>query len=215
MALVWADCVADTSTTTGTGALTVSGTSSMLTGQTFSDVCSTDDTFYYRVQHQTEVEWEEGLGTYSALNTVTRTTVIKSSNSDAEVDFAAGTKDVFIVLPSSVISAIIRSDATAVLTAGYTATPYDAGTKSSGTFTPSPADGTKQRYINGGAHTLAPQTGVSDINIEVTNNASAGAVTVSGYDKVVGTFDTTDTHVFDVTSRVGTSKSILYIQGIF
>jgi hypothetical protein len=214
MSLIWANRVADTTTTTGTGSITVSGTAQNAC-QTFSAVCTTNDTFHYEISSQSGTEWEVGLGTYSGTNTIARTTVLASSNSGSAVDFSAGTKDVALVHPASLIAKTILLDATANLTAGYTATPYDAGTKSTGTFTPDPALGNKQRFINGGAFTLAPQASVSDINFEVTNNGSAGAVTVSGFDKVVGTFDTTNAHVFDVTSRVGTSKKILYIQGIF
>lgn len=109
MALVWANCVADTTTTTGTGVITVSGTSSILTGQTFSAVCSTSDTFYGRIAHQTLNEWEEGLYTYSGTNQITRTTVINSSNSNSAVSFSAGTKDVTLVLPASVIATMVAT----------------------------------------------------------------------------------------------------------
>lgn len=95
MAHIHADGVADTSTTTGTGAIAVSGTAP--TGfRTFSAVCSTNDTFFYAIRHRTANEWEVGLGTYSASNEVTRTTVLKSSNAGSAVNFSAGTKDVFI-----------------------------------------------------------------------------------------------------------------------
>jgi hypothetical protein len=80
--------------------MTVSGTPP--TGsQTFSAVLSTSDTFYYGIQHQTLGEWEVGLGTYSSANTVTRTTVYSSSNSNTAVTFSAGTKNVYIPLASS------------------------------------------------------------------------------------------------------------------
>jgi hypothetical protein len=91
------DRVRDTATTTGTGSFTVSGTAP--TGyRTFSAVCATSDTFWYSIAHQSADEWEVGLGTYSGTNTVARTTVLKSSNSNAAVNFSAGTKDVFITL---------------------------------------------------------------------------------------------------------------------
>ena len=82
----------------------------------------------------------------------------------------------------------VRSNATSTLTKGYSATSYDAGTKSSGTFTPAPSDGNLQRYINGGAHTLAAPSASGDytITIQVTNNGSAGAVTLSGFTKTSG-----------------------------
>lgn len=79
---------------------------------------------------------------------------------------------------------------TATLTAGYTATPHDAGTKSSGTFTPLPADGNLQRYVNGGAHTLGKPTSDCSIVVLITNNASAGAINTSAFTKVRGGFTT-------------------------
>ena len=100
MAYVTADRVRDTTTTTGTGALTVSGTPA--SGfRTFSSVMSVSDTFYYAVQHQSANEWEVGLGTYSASNEITRTTVYSSSNAGSAVTFSAGTKDVFITLAAT------------------------------------------------------------------------------------------------------------------
>lgn len=87
----------------------------------------------------------------------------------------------------------LKSDTTAVLTAGFAATPYNAGTKSSGTYTPDEADGNLQYAVNGGAHTLAPPTNNSTIIIQYTNNASAGAITTSGFTLVDGdTISTTD-----------------------
>ena len=97
MAHVTADRVRDTSTTTGTGAFAVSGTAP--TGyRTFSAVLATNDTCWYAIQHQTAAEWEVGLGTYSSANTITRTTVLASSNAGSPVSFSAGTKDIFITL---------------------------------------------------------------------------------------------------------------------
>lgn len=99
MAHVTADRVRDTTTTTGTGAVTVSGTAPS-TYRTFSAVMATNDTCYYCVSHQTANEWEVGLATYSGTNQLTRTQVFKSSNSNAAVNFSAGTKDIAIVLPA-------------------------------------------------------------------------------------------------------------------
>jgi hypothetical protein len=62
---------------------------------------SVGDTCYYSIAHQTLNEWEVGLGTYSSANTITRTTVYTSSNSNAAVTFSAGTKDVMMVLAAS------------------------------------------------------------------------------------------------------------------
>lgn len=82
---------------------------------------------------------------------------------------------------------LIAASATATLTAGYSTTPYNAGTKSTGTFTPNETNGNFQYYTNGGAHTLAPPTNNCSLVIQITNNASAGTITTSGFTKVTGT----------------------------
>ncbi len=99
MANVVADAVKETTTSTGTGNLTLAGAVS--TFQAFSAVCANNDTFYYRVAHQSANEWEVGFGTFvSATPAIARTTVIESSNADAAVNFSAGTKDVILVVPA-------------------------------------------------------------------------------------------------------------------
>ena len=95
----------------------------------------------------------------------------------------------------------LRPDATANLTAGYTATAYNAGTKTTGTFTPDPANGNLQRAVNGGAHTLAPASvgggNAVSMVIQYTNDGSAGTITTSGFTKVTGdSLTTTNGHDF-------------------
>jgi len=98
MALVVNDRVKETSTTTGTGTLTLAGA---VTGfETFSSAIGNTNTTYYAIVHTSNSEFEVGLGTVSA-GALARTTIISSSNSDSAVDFAAGTKDVFCTLPAS------------------------------------------------------------------------------------------------------------------
>lgn len=100
MAHITADRVRDTSTSTGTGNVTVSGSSP--TGfRTLSAVLSVGDTFYYAIQGQSSSEWEVGLGTYSSANVFARTTILSSSNAGSVVTFSAGTKDVFLTLAAS------------------------------------------------------------------------------------------------------------------
>lgn len=109
MALVKADRVKETSTTTGTGALTLGGA---MTGyRAFSSVCATNDTVWYALQAVDGSgvptgDWEVGLGTYSGTNTLTRTTVYSSSNSNNAVNLAAGTKQVWIGLPASQVGGL-------------------------------------------------------------------------------------------------------------
>lgn len=105
MALQQADRVKETTTTTGTGALALGG--AMVGFQAFSAVCSVGDTCYYAIQAVDAIgnpagAWETGLGTYSSSNTLTRTTVLASSNAGAAVSFAAGTKQVWIDIPAAV-----------------------------------------------------------------------------------------------------------------
>lgn len=80
----------------------------------------------------------------------------------------------------------LKADVADVLTAGYAATPYSAGTKSTGTYTPDEALGNFQYVVNGGAHTLAPPTNNCTLVIQYTNNGSAGALTTSGFTIVTG-----------------------------
>ena len=74
---------------------------------------------------------------------------------------------------------------------GASATPFNAGTKASGTFTPDEANANFQYAVNGGAHTLAPPTNNCTLVIQYTNNGSAGTITVSGFTVVDGDSATT------------------------
>jgi len=99
MALVINNRVRETTATTGTGAVTFAGAVDGF--QTFAAGIGNDNTTYYAISINSENEWEVGLGTLNAdSSTLTRTTVLESSNSDAAVDFAAGSKEVFCTLPS-------------------------------------------------------------------------------------------------------------------
>lgn len=100
MALVVADRVKETTTTTGTGAISLGGAETNFVA--FSSVLSNGDTTYYAIIDDTNEEFEVGLGTYtSSGNTLTRTTVLSSTNSGSAVNFGAGTKDIFITYPAT------------------------------------------------------------------------------------------------------------------
>ena len=100
MALVINDRVKETTTTTGTGAVSLGGAATGF--ETFAACVGNSNTTYYAIVHQTANEFEVGLGTLDGDSSdLTRTTVISSSNSDSAVDFAAGTKDVFCTIPAS------------------------------------------------------------------------------------------------------------------
>ena len=100
MALVINDRVKVTSTTTGTGAMALGAAATGF--ETFAQGIGNNNTTYYCIFNQGTSEFEVGLGTLDGTSAnLTRTTVISSSNSDAAVNFAAGTKDVFCTLPAS------------------------------------------------------------------------------------------------------------------
>jgi len=129
MALVVNDRVKETSTTTGTGTLTLAGA---VTGfETFSSAIGNANTTYYAIVNTTDGEFEVGLGTVGA-GTLARTTIISSSNSDSAVDFAAGTKNVFVTLPASK-SVILDSSGNIVANNGSNLIALNATQLTSGT----------------------------------------------------------------------------------
>lgn len=98
MAFVLKDRVKETSATPGTGALTLGGTS---TGYQAFSVIGNGNSTYYTIYDSTTGQWEVGIGTYTtATNTLSRDTVLASTNTGNLVDFAANTKDVFVAYPA-------------------------------------------------------------------------------------------------------------------
>ena len=134
MAFAVNDRVRETSTTTGTGTFTLAG--SIPGFETFSTAIGNSNTTYYAIQNQsTPTEFEIGIGTVGA-GTLSRDTIISSSNSDAAVNFSAGTKDVFCTLPAS--KAVLENDsgvasATTFLGSGAQLTNLNASNVASGT----------------------------------------------------------------------------------
>ena len=113
MAFVLADRVKETTTTTGTGTVTLAGASAGY--QSFSAIGNANTT-YYTIAGQTGSEWEVGIGTYtSSGTTLSRTTVLSSSNSGSLVNFSAGTKDVFVTYPAEFTANAIGGGIGAVL----------------------------------------------------------------------------------------------------
>lgn len=100
-------------------------------------------------------------------------------------------------------STLAATDLTGAVTVteGVTTTADNDGTISSGTYTPTPVGGNMKRIVNGGAFTFAEPTASGDYTlvIQITNNASAGAITLSGFTKTTGSaFTTTNGHDFFV-----------------
>ena len=184
MALALKDRVKETTTTTGTGTVTLAGAASGF--QSFAAVGDGNQTFYAIVDSASG-DWEVGVGTYtSSGTTLSRTTVVSSSNAGSLVNFGAGSKDVFVTYPSS---RSVYLDA-----AGSAVTTLDIGTLgtstanittaniTSGTVSTTPTSGndiTNKTYVDtlvaSGIHFHQPVMVESPTNLNATyNNGTAG-----------------------------------------
>jgi hypothetical protein len=120
MAFIIKDRVKEGTTTSGTGAFTLGGSSA--TFDPFNSFMTNGDTTYYAVVHTASGvdEWEVGLGTWNTGNTLTRTTVLGGSNGTSAVDFSAGTKDIFMTYPAAAAATLDldSNDLAALVTLG-------------------------------------------------------------------------------------------------
>ena len=138
MALVLKDRVKETSTTAGTGTLTLAGAVNGY--QAFSAV-GNGNTTYYAIVDPIANTWEVGLGTYtSSGTTLSRTTVFSSSNGGSLVSFAANSKDVFVTYPSE---KSVYEDASNVVNAtSFGAITATSAALTTGTITTAPVSNT-------------------------------------------------------------------------
>ena len=177
MALVVKDRVKQFSTTTGTGTITLGATPTGF--QSFS-VIGDGSTTYYAIVDNENGDWEVGLGTYTLSGTtLARTTVLESSNAGSLVNFAAGTKEVFVTYPAEKAVYGQANDTIQASTLGTAALP-------SYSFSVDPNTG----VYSPGADQIALTTGgvarLTTTTTEVTStlplrlpNGSAGALTAA------------------------------------
>lgn len=126
---------------------------------------------------------------------------------------AAVTADVDVSFQDSAgVLALLDVENQAV-TGGATVTSKSLGTQSSGTLTLDMGDRSLQHYTNNGAHTLAPGSVTGSCIVDITNGASAGAITTSGWTIALGTdlLTTTNGHKFRAHCSVGNGGSLLSI----
>ena len=95
----FADRVKETSTTTGTGSLTLAGAVAQF--RSFNSAFGIGPEFYYAIVGQSGTEWEVGEGYLTGSTTMVRDLVYASSNGGAAVSFSAGAKDVFCTIPAT------------------------------------------------------------------------------------------------------------------
>jgi hypothetical protein len=158
MALVLKDRVKETTTTTGTGTVTLAGAAAGF--QSFVVIGDGNQTFYAIVD-ATSGAWEVGVGTYtSSGTTLSRTTVVSSSNAGSLVNFGAGSKDVFVTYPSS---RAVYLDA-----AGSAVTTLDIGTLGTSTANISTAN------ITAGTVATTPVNNTDIVNKEYADAIASG-----------------------------------------
>jgi len=205
MALVLKDRVKETSTTAGTGTLTLAGAVSGF--QSFAAV-GNGNTTYYAIADSITGDWEVGIGTYtSSGTTLSRTTVLSSSSGGSLVTFAANAKDVFCTYPSEKAVYLDASDVVAQLSFGaITAT---SAALTTGTVSTTPASNTdiaNKSYVDGlvtqgisyhepvfvespnttGNLNATYNNGSSGVGATLTNAGTQVALTVDGVLMTVG-----------------------------
>lgn len=167
----YADRVQETFTTTGTGPVSLAGA---ITGyQSFSAVMANSGACYYCMTDGTN--WEIGLGTYTTSgNTLTRTTVTASSNAGAAVNWAAGTKSVWLDLAASAIANFTTPPAATAGSLGLVQPDGAIITVSGGAITVAVGSSSAFGVVKTDGSTVLASGGV--ISVPTANSSSFGLV---------------------------------------
>lgn len=227
MAFIVEDFVKETTTTTGTGDITLAGTGGRGAAIPFATVCANGDTFPYAISHTSANEWEVGIGTFhSPGSTFTRTTVQRSSNANAAVSFSAGTKNVDLTLTSTHIkqlaniaglTGVLRADS-GVPSVDSDVTDIVAAATTSAAGKIEIATGTETVTGTDGTRAVSP-LGLSALFFKGTDNSGGATITMGdGYqfDLITSTttitaFAFTDDHAGRIAKiRFNTARSITH-----
>jgi trimeric autotransporter adhesin len=195
MALILKDRVKETSITAGTGTLTLTG--AVIGYQTFNSVIATGSKVYYAIQNTAigfETEWEVGVGTFTATASLSRDTVLSSSNAGSLVNFSTDPElQVFITQPAE--EAVYLNQATGLVEVGGNGTntvsftnvnttnlSANTVTITAGTISTNAANATdivNKQYVDGivsaGVHYHEPVLVESPIALNALYNQPGGA----------------------------------------
>ena len=205
MALVLKDRVKETSTTAGTGTLTLAGAAAGF--QSFSAI-GNGNTTYYAIVDSTAGTWEVGIGTYtSSGTTLSRDTVLSSSNSGSLVTFSSNSKDVFVTYPSE--RAVYEDASSVVVQQSFGAITATSAALTTGTVSTTPASNTdiaNKQYVDGlvtqgisyhepvfvespnttGNLNATYNNGTAGVGATLTNAGTQAALTIDGVLMTVG-----------------------------
>lgn len=209
MAFIVQDRVQETSTSTGTGTITLAGA---VTGYQSFAVIGNLNTTYYTIADQAGSNFEVGIGTYYSGNaSLSRTTILSSSNANAVVTFGPGTKSVFVTYPARQAIYADSSNITTITNFASANVLITGGTISGANFTGLGTMSTQNANaitVTGGT---ISGTGITSGNVTITggtiNNVSLTNVTYGG----LGTMSTQNATTVVITG--GTINSVAHTGG--
>ena len=176
MALVLADRVQETTTSTGTGSVILAGAVNGY--QSFTTGVGNGNTCYYTIYDNTSFAWEVGIGTYTTSpNTLTRNTILSSSNSGSAINLVGNTAAVWVDYPSG---KSVYKDANGNVSANSFTPGWTSNTTASATTTLTVISSYYQRFVGTLTQTviLPDATTVSLGQGFILDNDSTGNVTL-------------------------------------
>ena len=212
MALIVKDRVRETSTTTGTGTITLAGASTGF--RSFADIGNANTTYYCISNNN---QFEVGVGTYTASGTtLSRDTVLSNSlGTTALINFSAGTKDVFVTYPSDkailgTTSAVSSTGTGSVVLSTNPTLSYATFTNGAGFNANIVVSNTEIGKGDGDSSILIGQDAKANAiyDIAIGRDASKfnnGGIDGEGSNTVVGTFAMSNTSGFYETVAIGSN----------
>lgn len=186
MAFLFSDRVLETSTTAGTGAYTMGGAVAGFAA--FSSALANGDTVTYFAADATG--FEVGIGTYnSGANTLARTTIKRSSNANAAVNWAAGTRTIGINIPAFVANLLYPRTRTVCAKFITDTTPLSTGDNYGKLVIPEEIDNWKLVAV--GIHCFAASSSGS-VSVQFHNATAAVDMLSTNSTLAVGKFDSSE-----------------------